>query len=134
MGTLIDSSVLIALERGHLDAEQTFATPDRQDQSIAIAAITASELLHGLQHLSGVRRVRAQAWASAWLEALPVIPFGSEVALVHATIGAQLRESGTPVGPHDLMIAATAVHLGYRVATRDRRTFAGIDGLAVEYL
>ena len=31
-------------------------------------------------------------------------------------------------------IAATAVHLDYRVATRDRRSFARIDGLAVEYL
>jgi len=30
-------------------------------------------------------------------------------------------------------VAATAVHLGYRVATRDRRSFHRVDGLAVEY-
>ena len=134
MGTLIDSSVLIALERGRLDADEVFAAPERRDRVVAIAAITASELLHGLHHLGGVRRVRAQAWVSAWLDALPVIPFGPEVARVHATIAAQLGEKGTAAGPHDLMIAATAVHLGYRVATLDRRTFDRIDGLAVEYL
>ena len=31
------------------------------------------------------------------------------------------------------MIAATAVSGGYRVATRDRRSYARIEGLDVEY-
>ena len=31
------------------------------------------------------------------------------------------------------MIAATALHFDYRVATRDRRSFRRIDGLPVEY-
>ena len=46
---------------------------------------------------------------------------------------AQLRSAATPIGAHDLVIAATAVHPGYRVATRDRRSFSRVDGLAVEY-
>lgn len=101
---------------------------------MAIAAITASELLHGVHHLTGVRRVRAQGWVDRWLDALPAIPFDLEVAQIHAAIGAELRRNGTPIGAHDLMIAATAVHLGYRVATCDRRSFSHVEGLAVEYL
>ncbi len=37
------------------------------------------------------------------------------------------------MGAHDLIIAATAVRLGYAVAMRDRRGFARIGGLDVEY-
>ena len=132
MGLLIDSSVLIAVERGQLTADDV-AAAGRQDEPVAIAAITASELLHGVHRLGGARRVRAQRMVSRWLDELPVIPFDIEVAKVHATLAAQHRRRGRPVGSHDLMIAATAVHLDYRVATQDRRSFARIDGLAVEY-
>ena len=128
----MDSSVLIAVERGHLGAD-VVAAADRQDEPMGIAAITASELLHGVHRLGGARRVRAQRIVSGWLDLLPVMPFDVEVAKVHATLAAQHRRRGRPVGSHDLIIAATAVHLGYRVATRDRRGFARIDGLAVEY-
>ena len=132
MGLLIDSSVLIAVERGELEAGVVAAAAG-PDEPVAIAAITASELLHGVHRLSGARRVRAERMVSGWLEALPVIPFDLGVARVHATLAAQHRRRGRPVGSHDLMIAATAVHLDYRVATQDRRSFARIDGLAVEY-
>ena len=134
MGTLIDASVLIAVERGQLDLDQVFAAAERRDEAVAIAAITASELLHGVHQLEGARRVRAERFAQRWLAALPVIPFGLEVAQVHATLGAELAITGTRMGTHDLMIAATAVHLGYRVATRDARSFHRVDGLSVDYL
>lgn len=132
MGLLIDSSVLIALERGQLEADALGAAAGG-DEPVAIAAITASELLHGVHRLGGARRVRAERMVSGWLDALPVVPFDAGVAGVHATLAAQHRRRGRAVGGHDLMIAATAVHLDYRVATRARRTFARIDGLAVEY-
>ena len=132
MGLLIDSSVLIAVERGELRAD-VVAAATRPEEPVAIAAITASELLHGVHGLGGARRVRAERTVSRWLEGLPVIPFDVGVARVHATLAAQHRRRGRPVGGHDLMIAATAVHLDYRVATRDRRGFARIDGLVVEY-
>lgn len=133
MGILIDSSLLIAAERGQLEVEEVFADPDRQDEPVAIAAITASELLHGVHRLGGVRRVRAEQFVAGWLDVLPVIPFDLAVAEAHATLAAQLGRRGRPAGSHDLIIAATAVHLDYRVATRDRRSFRRIDGLAVEY-
>ena len=132
MGLLIDASALIAVERGQLEAGALVDAAGR-DEPVAIAAITASELLHGVHRLGGARRVRAERMVSGWLEALPVIPFDLGVARVHATLAAQHRRRARPVGSHDLMIAATAVHLDYRVATQDRRSFARIDGLAVEY-
>ena len=133
MGTLLDASVLIAVEHGLLAEDRVFANPGRQHGPMAIAAITAAEVLHGLHRVGGSHRVKAEAFTRFWMEALPVIPFDLEVAKVHATLGAHLARAGTPLGAHDLMIAATAVHLGYRVATRDRRSFHRVDGLTVEY-
>ena len=43
---LIDSSVLIAWERDQLDIETQLAS--HADDEVAISAITASELLHGV--------------------------------------------------------------------------------------
>ena len=133
MGTLIDASVLIAVEQGLLATDRVFGTPERRQGPVAIAAITASEMFHGLHRLGGVRRVSAERFARRWLEELPVIPFGLEVARVYATLGVRLARTGTPIGPHDLMVAATAVHLGYRVATRDRKSFHRVEDLTVEY-
>jgi len=44
-------------------------------------------------------------------------------------MAAELAAQGTAVGPHDLIIAATAIAKGYAVATRDERSFPKISGL-----
>ena len=48
-----------------------------------------------------------------------------------ARLSAQLAAAGSTVGAHDLLIAATAIAIGYDVATRDERSFPRIPGLAV---
>lgn len=128
MGTLIDTSILIAVQRGQLDPVRLRSEND--DEPVAIAAITASELLHGVHRLTGaVARTRAERFVETLLASIPVIPFDLEVARVHARLDAELSAAGTPVGDADLMIAATAVALDYRIATRDRRSFPKIEGL-----
>jgi tRNA(fMet)-specific endonuclease VapC len=106
---VIDSSVLIAVERGALDLASLV---DAEATEVCIAAITASEMLHGVHRLPGaVHRARVQAAVELLLFRVPVIPFDLDVARVHAMIAGDLRAKGTTIGPHDLMIAATAVHL-----------------------
>lgn len=130
MGTLIDTSVLIAIQRGQLDPQ--LLQPADDDEPIAISAITASELLHGVHRLTGaVARTRAERFIERLLDAIPVIPFDLDVARVHARLDAELSSQGAAVGDADLMIAATAVWLDYRVATRDLRSFPEIKGLDV---
>ncbi|MDA1184133.1 MAG: PIN domain-containing protein [Acidobacteria bacterium] len=130
MGTLIDTSVLIAIERGQLDPARLAAEDD--DEAVAIAAITASELLHGVHRLRGaVARTRAERFVEHLLAELPVVAFDLDVARVHARLDAEASSTGTTIGDADLMIAATAVWLDYRVATRDLRSFLKIKGLDV---
>lgn len=139
MGTIVDTSVLIAIERGQLDAAAITAASRKDqagdggaDEEIAIAAITASELLHGVHRMkSAVARARASRFVEAVLDSLRVVPFDIDVARVHAELDAELSAAGTPIGDADLMIAATAVWLDYRIATRDLRSFPRIKGLDI---
>ncbi|HTM04410.1 MAG TPA: PIN domain-containing protein [Vicinamibacterales bacterium] len=129
MGTLIDTSVLIAIERGDLDLARVRSD---DDEELAIAAITASELLHGVHRLRGaVARTRAERFVEHLLDVIPVVPFDLDVARIHARIDAELSAAGAAVGDADLMIAATGVWLDYRIATRDLRSFPKIKGLTV---
>ena len=129
MGILIDSSVLVAAERGHLSLDLLLDAYGGDD--VAVAAITASELLHGVHRLRGASRARSEAVVERLLGLLPVVEFDLAAARVHATLGAELAAKGTPVGAHDLTIAATAVLLDYTVATRDLRSFPRIKGVKI---
>jgi predicted nucleic acid-binding protein len=85
---------------------------------------------HGVHRLSSaVARTRAERFVEMVLASIPVIPFDLEVARVHARLDAELSAAGASVGDADLMIAATAVALDYRIATRDPRSFPKIKGL-----
>ena len=122
--------MIIAIERGTLDT--ALLHDAGEDEAIAIAAITASELLHGVHRLTSVvARTRAERFVEHLLDSIPVIPFDLDVARVHARLDAELSAQGASVGDADLMIAATAVWFDYRVATRDLRSFPRIVGLDV---
>lgn len=127
---MIDSSVFIAAERGKLDFERVLR--DHGDEPAAIAAITASELLHGIHRAVGTaQRNRREAFVERVLVDFPLIPFDLVIARVHARLSAELAAKGSPIGAHDLLIAATALAIGYDVATRDERSFPKVPGLTV---
>jgi predicted nucleic acid-binding protein len=131
MATLIDSSVLIAAERGDL-ALDTFSAR-YAEEDVAISAVTASELLHGVHRArTAGQRHRCQAFIEGLLAQLPVIAFDLTVARVHASLWADLAKRGVAVGERDLMIGATAIARNYTVATRDERSFSRIPGLTVQ--
>jgi predicted nucleic acid-binding protein len=133
MAALIDSSVLIAAERGQLKLEDISAR--YADQDVALSAVTASELLHGLYRArTAAQRHRRQAFVEGLLAQLPVIPFDLTVARVHASLWAHLSERGVVIGERDLMIGATAIAKDYSIATRDERSFPKIPGLNVQRL
>jgi tRNA(fMet)-specific endonuclease VapC len=130
MGALIDTSILIAAERGGLDLDQV----QRQsaDIELAISAVTASELLRGVHRASRTnQRARREAFVERLLEVWPVLPFDSTAARMHARLWASLAAKGVSIGPHDLLIAATALANGLALVTRDKRSFPKIPGLEV---
>jgi tRNA(fMet)-specific endonuclease VapC len=52
-----------------------------------------------------------------------------ETAWVAARVSRALRAAGTPIGDHDLWIAALALQHGMTVASRNERHFRRVAGL-----
>ncbi len=131
MGVIFDTSVLIAIERGSLDIENLIK--EREDEPFGISAITVSELLHGVHRAdSEKRRVKREAYVEKVIEIFPIYSFDLSAARIYARIWANLAKKGLSIGAHDLMIASTAISLGFSVATSDMRDYGKIKGLKVE--
>jgi tRNA(fMet)-specific endonuclease VapC len=128
MGVILDTSVLVAAERRTIRIEELLRSLG--DEPVAVAAITASELLHGC-HRTPDPGVRARRWAfvEGVLAAIPVLPFGLAEARRHAELWAGLAVAGEAIGPHDMLVGATALAHGYSLASLNRREFSRVPGL-----
>lgn len=125
---ILDTSVLIAAERQAIRFEAFLESAG--DEPVAMAAITASELLHGCHRaIDAGTRARRSAFVDSVLDIIPVLPFGLPEARRHAMLWADLSRAGTMIGPHDLLIAATALAYGQSITTLNHREFARVPGL-----
>jgi tRNA(fMet)-specific endonuclease VapC len=140
VGTLLDTTVFIDLERavrrlppGNAMAEVSARLEGQlgADEDVGIAAITASELLHGVHRATPEHRARREAFVEAVLDAFPPLPFGLLAARAHARIWADPAAGGQDVGAHDRLVAATAIATGWRIGTANIRHFNRIAGLEV---
>jgi tRNA(fMet)-specific endonuclease VapC len=127
---LVDSSIVIGLERRGRELKELFSAAP--DEALAIASITASELLVGAFRAdTSERRQRRLAFVESVFERIPVVPFDLRAARVHAHVLADLTASGRVIGPNDLLIAATALAEGCAVLTENIREFERVPGLIV---
>jgi tRNA(fMet)-specific endonuclease VapC len=122
---ILDTRVLVALERGQEIPVDVM--PD--DADIVIAAITASELLVGVELADSQHRASRQATVDAMVNAFDVLPFDLETARHHAVLLAHARRCGRPRGAHDLQIAASARATGRVLLTTDRTAFDDLPGV-----
>lgn len=128
MGHLIDTSVFIDAERSQTSLRDLLERVGPVD-SVAISAVTVSELLHGVHRADGaLRRGRREAFVNIILDAVPILPFDAEVAAVHSRVWADLVQRGEMITAHDLMIGATALTHGHVLVSRDQH-FSRIEGL-----
>jgi len=131
MGVIFDTSVLIALERGALDPDRL--VQGREQEPFGISVISAAELLHGVHRAdTQKRRIRRSSYVEKVLEHYALYPFELGAARIYAELWATLQRKGVRIGAHDLMIAATAISLGWTVATLDLRDYRKIEGLMLE--
>jgi len=128
MVIVLDSSVLIAIERRELTLEglgQQFFGMD-----FAISALTAAELLHGVDRAVGKgHRDRRESLVESMIALYPIVPYDLSAARIHGRLWAELAESGIAIASHDLLIAASALSVDGAVVTRDHRSFPRIPGL-----
>jgi len=128
MVVVLDSSILVAVERGELTLEAI--SQQFHGMDLAISALTAAELLHGVHRaVRKGQRDRRESFVESMLDLCPILPYDLGAARVHGRLWAHLAESGITIASHDLLIAATALSVDGAVLTRDRRSFPRIPGL-----
>ncbi len=125
---LIDTDILIYSLKGQsevMDHLQRTATAPK-----AVSVISYGELLYGARRSSrpdeNLARVRRLG------EVLPVIDVSPAVMEAFGSLKARLEQDGRRLDDFDLVIAATAITIGYRLVTNNERHFARIDGLHLE--
>ena len=124
---IIDTSVLVALERRFAAGDEGVLTLLEEP---FIAAIEIAELQIGvLMADTDSRRTARARFAARVREHCRVIPFGELESERMASIYVELRRRGTPIGDHDLQIAATALVHGHSVMTANAREFGQVPGL-----
>ncbi len=97
---------------------------------VKIASIVRAELLLGAAKSQRPKPTR-QAIEEI-LSPFEVVPFGAHEADLYAAIRADLERRGRPIGPNDLLLAATVLGTGGTVVTRNVREFRRVKGLMVE--
>lgn len=125
-GLLLDTSVLVAAERGEADLDDLV---EDDDGDLGIAAITLAELLLGVELGRGRERSRRRAFVDDLRAAVAVVAYDERTAEHHAALLAHARRTGSPRGGHAAIIAATARATGRVIVTRDRRGFEGLPGV-----
>lgn len=106
--------------------ERLKARPPRE---VALPALVIHEIDYGLRRAA--RREQLAAFARM-VQVTTVLDFDVEAADHAARIRAALEARGTPIGPTDLLIAATVRHHGRTPVTHNLREFSRVHDLAVE--
>jgi len=129
MRFLLDTNTCIAYltqRSSRVEARLRAAAPT----DVALCSIVKSELLFGARKSAKVTENLARL--ETFFRPFVSLPFDDHAAEVAAHIRADLEVAGTPIGPNDLLIGATALTHGLTVITRNTREFARIAGLRVE--
>jgi tRNA(fMet)-specific endonuclease VapC len=130
VGLILDSSLLIADERRRFNLSSWLRA--RPPEKVAVSAITLSELCFGIEaDTDTARGKRRRRWLEKTFRRLEIVPLDDSVARVHARLWRQLSDAGLMIGPHDLIVAATAAYRGWAVVTFNAAEFRHVKGLQV---
>ena len=125
---IFDTSVIIAAERGQLDLHAVVGDGDP-----AIAGITATEILVGVERSTAQRRDLRALRAEDLLSVFPIEGYTLDVARMHALLITHTRQAGRPRGSFDLIIAATAGATGRVLVSTDAAAdFSDLPGVKAE--
>ena len=96
---------------------------------VGVPAIVEYELRYGLLRLPQAAAAPRLAALAQLLRPMQLLPFDSECAAQAARLRVDLEALGTPIGPHDTLIAATALRHQATLVTRNVREFSRVAGL-----
>ena len=134
MGVILDSSILIAGERRRGSVREVLERVEAVcgKTSAALSVVTAVELTHGIYRAKAAAdRKRRENFTEELFRVVAVHPLTLEVARLAGRIHGEQMGQGVSIDLPDLIIGATALHLGFDVVTFNVRHFQAIPGLSV---
>jgi tRNA(fMet)-specific endonuclease VapC len=125
---LLDTNILIAALKGHLDVRQRLETLSFND--MRLSAIVLGELEFGAEKSAHGERNRARLATLA--QRLPLVGVDATTTRHYAQVRALLERQGTPIGANDTWIAAQALAIKATLVTDNEREFSRVPDLLLE--
>lgn len=125
MTYLVDSDWVADYLKGRQQAVQLLDSLFRDGMAISI--ITFAEIYEGIYYGSDPKR--NEEIFTRFLQGVDVLGINRPVARQFAIVRGALREAGQLIPQPDIFIAATAVHYGLSLVTRNLSDFQRISGL-----
>lgn len=128
---LLDTNIISHMMRdaNGIAAQHFIRVAQRSDApDVCTSVVVQCELLFGLTRKPNPRLEMAYERV---IQAVEVLPLGSEMAIYYASLRAELEAQGTPIGPNDTLIAAHALALDATLISGDAK-FRRVPGLRVE--
>jgi predicted nucleic acid-binding protein len=135
MGLILDSGVLIASERrgeALRDLIRRIQVLYGEGIEVALSTVSIVELTHGISRAqTASHRQRRRAFVDEFCRDLIVCPVTMAIAELAGRIEGEQAARGIRIAFEDLVIGATALHLGFDLATLNVRHCERIPGLTV---
>ncbi len=128
MKYMLDTNTMIYFFKGVGDVSNRFlATPPNE---IAIPTVVIIELEVGIAKSKFPRKRKAQL--AELISLVNIVPFDYAEAQSAALIRSKLEIQGRPIGPYDVLIAATAMTQHSILVTHNTKEFKRVEGLTIE--
>ena len=129
MTYLLDTNVCIRVLNG--SSASVIDRLKRVDPSeIGTCAVVRAELIFGARKSTHV--AENLRLVETFFEPFVCLPFDETAADAYGSIRADLERAGRPIGPNDLLIAATALAHDLTVVTHNISEFGRVPGLKVD--
>ena len=127
MKYLLDTNAMTAWAKrdAHFIARIQKSAPSQ----LRISVMTEHELRYGI---ACNPNLRLRPVLERMLTMLQKVMVDSDIATTAALVRADLRRQGQPIGPYDLLIAATALTHHLTVVTHNTREFSRVSGLSLQ--
>jgi len=99
-------------------------------ERLCISAITLGELAYGAE--KSVRQLSNLQAIEHFTARLEVLAFSARAAAHYGQLRSELERRGSPIGPHDMLIAAHARSEGLTLVSNNLREFRRVAGLRTE--
>jgi predicted nucleic acid-binding protein len=134
VGLILDTGILIASERRRESVEDILrqVRAAHGEIDIALSTVSVVELTHGIYRArNDADRERRRVFAEGVFQDIVVHPVSLEIAQLAGKIEGEQAAQGIAIAFEDLVIGATALHLGFDVATLNVKHFKLIPGLNI---